>query len=240
MTPQTYPHPNHPTDRHASGYARSGGHPSPVGVIPSAGSASEDFRRPTHPAGAVSQSSETAPAGAPYHCTVCGADSPYVGRKPRRRGGNACRQCSQVERAIHDAQAAAYAGAVADAYRNGCHGDEKRAIIANATRIASEAWRAAQIGFGIGVGAAQAAVDVEPAARAPRPTTAVQVRYAGPVNFGVSAIGGGFDEVAGAIVAELRAMAEAGMIGPGELTDVGVELMDAAQDMALAGSAVAA
>jgi hypothetical protein len=74
---------------------------------------------------------------------------------------------------------------------------------------------------------------------APRPTV-VQIHCDDPIRFNVSASGGNSADVFGAIVQELRALAAAGLIGPGELTDVGNSLLDIAQDAELAQKAVAA
>ncbi|MCE7937079.1 MAG: hypothetical protein DYG90_00465 [Chloroflexi bacterium CFX6] len=64
---------------------------------------------------------------------------------------------------------------------------------------------------------------------APQPTR-VDTRYHGPLSFGVSATGGDFHDVCGAIVNQLRQWSEAGLIGPAALTDAGHALLDAAQD----------
>ncbi len=64
---------------------------------------------------------------------------------------------------------------------------------------------------------------------APRPTR-VDARYHGPLNFGVSATGGDFHDVMGAIVDQIRQWSEAGLVGPAALTGAGHALLDAAQD----------
>lgn len=89
------------------------------------------------------------PTAAPYRCPACDATSPYVGRKPRHRGGNACKSCSAVEREINAARVTVYNAIAADAYRHGCHGAEKQAILNRAVAESSRAWREAQIAFGV-------------------------------------------------------------------------------------------
>lgn len=89
---------------------------------------------------------------APYYCKSCGADSPYLGRRPRHKGGNGCKACSAVEKQIAARQRAAYSAISTAAYQPGVCGDEKRAILARAIEVSSRAWRDAQIAFGIDLG----------------------------------------------------------------------------------------
>lgn len=122
-------------------------------------SRTEDYHHPaTTPAGARTADADGAPASCaprptatPYTC-VCGAPDPYIGKRPVRKGGHGCPKCARVELQIHAAQMAAYREIAAAAYRDGCHGDEKQAILKRAEEVSGKVWREMQISFGIDLG----------------------------------------------------------------------------------------
>lgn len=131
--------------------------PNSTQTLPPASSATPARRAPrptvTPEAADCRPTEGTAPAAvpAPYSCT-CGASDPYRGKRPVKKGGHGCRKCAAVERQIHDAQMASYREIAAAAYRNGCRGEEKSAILARAVEVSSKVWRDVQIAFGIDLG----------------------------------------------------------------------------------------
>lgn len=131
-----------PTGANAA-HCRSGGHP-PVDLIPAGAGQSAPLP--------ASAGSAPRPTVAPYHCDACGASSPYIGRKPVRKGGNDCKACNAVEKEINRALSTAMRAITAEAYRNNLIGDAKIAVMKRGEQAGREAWRAAQISFGIDLG----------------------------------------------------------------------------------------